>query len=123
VIATNTKTGPPTPQTGTLRVCKVAGIGIFPGTPYDFLIRQLTSGAATPATIAAGFCSSFPGIPAGTTVEVTETLPAGSEVPPLITSDPVSELRTCPEPAPTKACASISGGATTELRFLNRSAG
>ena len=102
IVATNTKVGPPT---GTLKVCKVAGIGVANGTPYDFTIRLLPSGPSTPATIVTGACTSFPGIPAGTTVEVTETLPPGSETPPAITIDPAAEARACPTPASNRACA------------------
>ncbi len=120
VVATNSTVAP---ATGTLRICKVAGVGVAAGEPYDFVIRLLLGGPASAATIPTGACSSFPGIAAGTTVEVTETLPPGSELPPSITIDPPSEARTCPTPASTRACANISAGSTTELRFTNRRAG
>jgi len=64
---------PPTPTTGFVQVCKVAGAGVPVGTNFTFNV------AGTPVTVAAGAapggsCSPALVVPAGPTV-ITETLP------------------------------------------------
>ena len=67
---------PPTPNTGFVQVCKVAGAGVAVGTNFTFSV------AGTPVTIAAGpapggTCSAALPVPAGPTT-ITESLPAGT---------------------------------------------
>src|SRR5206468_9045570 len=66
-------------ELGQLKLCKVAGVGVPVGTPITF-----TAGSATIAVPAGpapgGSCKLGPSFPVGTTVAVTETIPAGDTV-------------------------------------------
>jgi hypothetical protein len=64
---------------GIFKVCKVAGPGIAVGTPFSFTAN------GTPFSVPAGpgpggTCVIGPGFPAGTTVNVVETIPTGVAV-------------------------------------------
>jgi hypothetical protein len=117
VTATNTKLGT---ASASLHLCKVAGAGVANGVPFSFSVRMVANGQTVSQTVATGDCATVPGIPGDTTVEVTETLPSGFVLPPLIAVDPASAGRTCTTPQPTRACANAAAGTTVELRFTNR---
>ena len=68
VTFTNRAAGP-----GTLKVCKVAGTGVVPRTPFSFTV------GATPVTVRAGSCSLPLTVPAGN-VTITEAAAEGTRV-------------------------------------------
>jgi hypothetical protein len=117
VTATNTSNAP---ATASLHLCKVAGLGVADGVPFAFTVRFVSSGQTTPATVSTGSCTTVPGIPGNTTVEVTEMLPAGWALAPLIAVDPPGAAIACATPTPTRVCASAAAGTTIEMRFTNR---
>ena len=61
---------------GTLKLCKVAGLGVTAGTTFTFTISGTTSRTVT---VAAGSCELVQTIPEGA-IQVTETLPSGVAV-------------------------------------------
>jgi hypothetical protein len=68
---------------GILKICKVAGIGITVGTPFNFTISTSTSHGvlSVPAGPApGGTCMVGPSYPVGTQVDVTEAQIAGNTV-------------------------------------------
>lgn len=117
VTATNSKVGP---ASASLHLCKVAGAGVANGVPFSFSVRMVATGQTVAQTVATGDCTTVSGIPGDTTVEVTETLPSGFALPPLIAVDPTSAARTCAAPQSTRACANAAAGTTVEMRFTNR---
>ena len=117
VTATNSKIGP---AAASLHLCKVAGAGVANGVPFSFSVRMVATGQTVSQTVATGDCATVSGIPGDTTVEVTETLPSGFALPPLIAIDPASAVRTCATPQSTRACANAAAGTTVDMRFTNR---
>ena len=102
---------------GTLRVCKVAGAGVTPGTVYGFSAGGINISDARSYSVAAGDCEDGQLEEGG--YLLTEAVPAGTAV---------SDI-SC---APTTACSNISlsvgalhaavtGAATTTVTFTNRS--
>jgi hypothetical protein len=105
----------------TLRVCKVAGLGVTPGSVFRFFATgiSLSPPGSEPTTadidVPAGECRSasvFEGL-----YDVTEFVPADMAVS-AISCVPVER---CPDMSPalglTKAI--LVGGSTTEVRFTN----
>jgi hypothetical protein len=117
VTAKNSKIGP---ASASLHLCKVAGAGVANGVPFSFSVRMLSGGQTIAQTVSTGDCATITGIPGDTTVEVTETLPPGFTLPPLIAVGPVGAVRTCATPQSTRACANAAAGTTVEMRFTNR---
>ena len=117
VTATNSKIGP---ASASLHLCKVAGAGVANGVPFSFSVRMVATGQTVAQTVATGNCATVTGIPGDTTVEVTETLPSGFVLPPLIAVDPTSAARACATPQSARACANAAAGSTVEMRFTNR---
>ena len=102
---------------GTLRVCKVAGAGVSPGTVYRFAAGGINISDARSYNVAAGDCEDGQ-LEEGSYL-LTESVPAGIAV---------SDI-SC---TPTTACSSVSlsaaalhaavtGAATTTVTFTNRS--
>jgi hypothetical protein len=118
ITATNTKTK----GTASLKLCKVAGVGIADGAQFAFAVRLISTGDTQSRTVAAGSCAVLTGFPGDSTVEVTETLPPGNPAP-TITANPTGAQRTCAAPLPARACAFLEAGTTTELSFKNRAPG
>jgi hypothetical protein len=117
VTATNRTNGP---AAASLHLCKIAGAGVANGVPFSFSIRMVATGQVVSQTVATGNCATVPGIPGDSTVEVTETLPAGFILAPQVAVDPAGALRTCTTPLSTRACANAAAGTTVEIRFTNR---
>jgi hypothetical protein len=117
VTATNSKLGP---ASASLHLCKIAGAGVTNGVPFSFAVRMVATNQTISQTVSTGDCATVTGIPADTTVEVTETLAGGFILPPLIAVDPVGAVRTCTTPQSNRSCANAAAGTTVEMRFTNR---
>ena len=65
---------------GQLKVCKVAGDGVAPGTSFTFAVRDNATGRAVVGDVPAGQCVLAGQFADGATVEVTEAVPVGIEV-------------------------------------------
>ena len=102
-----------TPPTAQLKVCKIAGSNVPPGTVFTFTLSPIpgaspgfppitTTVQAGPVT-QGGFCALIPGtFQVGASVTVTETLPAGYVSPPATTVNGAS--------APSAGCTPGSNG-------------
>lgn len=109
------------PAQGQLKVCKVAGPGVEVGTPFTF-----TAGSAPSFTVPAGpapggYCVVGPAFPQGSTVTVSETVPAGVKV---------SDITVAPDPrlvsTPNLAGGSVDvaiGSGVTEVTFTDARTG
>ncbi len=117
-LAKLTFTNSTTTKKGSLEICKVAGTGIAPGTPFTFAVRDTAGGATTSVTIPAGQCAAAGQFADGAGVEVTETAVAGTEVTGRAVL-PAERLAICAQPQPNRACATLAAGATTQVRFTN----
>jgi uncharacterized repeat protein (TIGR01451 family) len=110
----------PPPSDGLLKVCKVGGPGIAPGTPFT-----VTAGASTftvpsgPAP--GGTCVVGPKFPVGTHVTVAETIPAGILVSSIAVA-PSVRLDGAPNLAVGSANITIGSG-VTEVTFTNKHTG
>jgi hypothetical protein len=79
------------PETGQLKICKVAGAGIVPGTMFGFTASTANSQATTLVPAGAGpggTCALGPGFPVGTVVNVGENIPAGDAVTAIVVAPP-----------------------------------
>jgi hypothetical protein len=103
---------------GSLEVCKVAGTGVSPGTPFTFAVRDTAGGPAATVSVPAGQCKAAGEFADGATVEVTETPAAGTEVSNRAVL-PAERLAICAQPQPNRVCATLQAGATTQVRFTN----
>lgn len=103
---------------GELKLCKVAGEGVPAGLTFSFTVVALPNGTPSTVTVAAGECKAIGSFPNSTTVQITESVPAGFGTPTIAVS-PTAELRTCPTPLPNRVCVHVSGGATTTATFTN----
>lgn len=93
------------PTLGMLKICKVAGVGVTAGTPFNFTISTSTSHAvlSVPAGPApGGTCMIGPSYPVGTQVAVTEAASPGNTVSSIDVA-PQSQL----------VSANLSGGGVT----------
>ena len=117
-LAKLTFTDSATGQKGTLELCKVAGAGVAPGTPFTFGVRDTAGGAVTSVTVPAGQCVAAGQFPAGATVEVTEAAVGGTEITARAVL-PAERLALCAQPQPNRVCATVAAGATTQVRFTN----
>jgi hypothetical protein len=100
---------------GVLKLCKAGGMGVTGN--FTFTIRALPAGMEQTVVVGVGQCVVVGEFPHSTTVEITETVPAGQTV--TFTVAPAGELRPCPTPAANRVCAHISGGVTTEVTATN----
>jgi preprotein translocase subunit YajC len=96
---------------GTLKICKVAGLGISAGMSFTFTISGTT---ARTVTIAAGSCELVQSIPEGA-IQVTETLPSGVAVS-VISCNPACDQI---DPKNANAQLTIVGGTTSEVDVTN----
>lgn len=111
---------PPPPSDGLLKVCKVGGPGIVPGTPFTF-----TAGAST-FTVPSGpgpggTCVVGPKFPVGTHVTVAETVPAGFTVSSIAVAPPGQVVG-----APNIAGGNVNvmiGNGVTEVTFTDKRTG
>jgi hypothetical protein len=109
-----------TEDTGILKICKVAGTGITVGTSFTF-----TAGSST-VTVPAGpapggTCMVGPSFPVGTSVTVTEMIPAGDTVSSISVAPPGQLLGT-----PNLAGGSVNvaiGSGVTEVTFTDNRTG
>ncbi len=106
---------PPTPTTGFVQVCKVAGAGVPVGTNFTFNV------AGTPVTVAAGAapggsCSPALVVPAGPTV-ITETLPTSITLASVSTLP--AGLLVSSNLAAGTATVTVNAGGQTIATFLN----
>jgi hypothetical protein len=110
---TPTTTPPPSPGTGTLRLCKVAGTGVEPGTAFDF-----TAGEGGDAiTVEADACVDRE-FPQGELV-VREIIPAGTRVV-FIAVDPYFRALSQPDLTAGTVTVAIVAGERVRVRYLNR---
>jgi hypothetical protein len=88
----NGATGP-TCDPGLLKICKVAGLGIAIGTPFTFSIGSstVTVPAGAPP---GGTCVAGPQLTVGSSVTVTEAIPAGDTVSSIVVAPPGSVIGT-----------------------------
>jgi len=103
---------------GTLKVCKVAGPGVVPGTPFTF-----TAGSAPPFSVAAGpppggTCSIGPSFDEGTPITLTESLTGATTVTDIAVAPP-ARLAGPPNLATGSVNLTIGSG-VTEATFTNR---
>jgi hypothetical protein len=105
VTFTNRAAGP-----GTLKVCKVAGTGVVPRTPFDFTV------GGTPVTVRAGSCSLPLTVPAGNTT-ITETATTGLRVTDITVAGAGSLVTR--DLAAGKATVDVASGSITEAVFTN----
>jgi hypothetical protein len=111
---------PPPPSEGLLKVCKVGGPGITPGTPFTF-----TAGANT-FTVPSGpgpggTCVVGPKFPVGTHVTVAETVPTGFTVSSIAVAPPAQVVG-----APNIAGGNVNvtiGNGVTEVTFTDKRTG
>ena len=111
----NTGSPPPTPTTGFLQVCKIAGAGVAVGTNFTFNV------AGTPVVVQAGTapggsCSTPMVVPIGDTV-ITET-PSPGTVLTAVSTLPAGSLVSANLPAGT-ATVTVNAGGQTIVTFLN----
>jgi hypothetical protein len=106
---------PPPPPTGKVKVCKRAGTGVAPGTPFNFTLG--TEGRSL--RVRAGSCSQPQNVPVGD-LTVTEKATDGLQV---------SNIRVAPTTAGRtislmegSATVRITRGRLTEVEFTNRTA-
>ncbi|MEI9887906.1 MAG: hypothetical protein WDN08_15670 [Rhizomicrobium sp.] len=104
------------PDSGLLKICKVAGPGVALGTPFVF-----TAGAAG-VTVAAGSgpggtCVVGPSLPIGSTVTVRETIPSGYGVSAIAVAPPSRQAGTPNLPAGSVGVTIGSG--VTEVTFTD----
>jgi hypothetical protein len=81
-----------TSDQGILKICKVGGLGIPLGTPFTFTTTQGSASSTTtvPAGPApGGYCMIGPSFSIGSTVTVTETIPAGDLVTNIDVAPPI----------------------------------
>jgi hypothetical protein len=114
------KTLVPVDDGGILKVCKVAGLGIKPGTSYSF-----TAGSST-FTVPAGpgpggYCVVGPTFPVGTSVTVSETIPPGNVVSSIAVAPP-GQLVGAPNLAGGSVNVTIGSG-VTEVTFTDKHTG
>ncbi len=96
--------------TGFVQVCKVAGAGVIPGTPFQFNL------AGAPLTVAAGACSAPLVEPIGA-LGITETLPLGVGLTAVATAPPGALVSS--NLALGTATVTVAVGATTVVTFTN----
>lgn len=102
----------------TLKVCKVAGPGVSPGSAFTF-----QAGSASPFTVRAGAgpggaCRIGPGFAEGATVTVTESLSGGTTVTGIAVAPPARLVGT---PDLTGGSVQVQiGTGVTEVTFTNR---
>lgn len=90
-------TGAPCGEAGKIKICKIAGSGVAPGTPFTFTVGS--AAVTVPAGPAPeGTCVevSDPSLTVGSTVVVSETIPSGVAVS-AITVDPAGSLVGAPD--------------------------
>jgi hypothetical protein len=102
---------------GTLRICKVAGAGVAPGTVFTFSAGGIDTNDGASYSVGAGSCEDEP-LPEGT-YSVGEGLVAGTAVS-AIDCTPVNA---CSNPSLTARAvtAVVTGAALTTVTFTNRS--
>lgn len=103
------------PTTGFLQICKIAGAGVVPGTPYTF------NAGGTPVIVPAGpapggSCSSPMIVPAGPVI-VTEMVPGGTALTSVSTLPPGSLISS--NLATGGAVVTVPAGGQTIATFLN----
>jgi hypothetical protein len=104
------------PPQGNLKICKVAGPGVTPGTPFHFTAGGVTlTVPAGPAP--GGSCVVGPSFPVGTTVLVTEAIPAADAVS-SITVNPPPQLVGTPNLTTGTVTVKIASG-FTEVTYTN----
>jgi hypothetical protein len=105
VTFTNRKSEP-----GILKVCKVAGTGVVPGTPYRFTV------GGTPVQVRAGSCSLPLSAPAGN-LAITEAQAEGTRVTDITVAGAGSLVSR--DLAARTATVNVASGAITEAVFTN----
>jgi hypothetical protein len=107
-------------ELGQLKLCKVAGVGVPVGTPITF-----TAGSSTVAVPAGpapgGSCKLGPSFPVGTSVAVTETIPAGDTVSSIAVA-PAAQLVGTPNLATGVVNVKIGSG-VTEVTYTDTKSG
>ena len=105
------------PPQGNLKICKVAGPGVTPGTPFHFTAGGVTlTVPAGPAP--GGYCAMGPSFPVGATVTVTEAIPAVDAVS-NIAVNPLAQLVGTASLANGTVSVKIASG-ITEVTYTNR---
>jgi hypothetical protein len=113
---------PPPPESGILKVCKVAGTGIPVGTPFNFVISTtvahgvLNNLPAGPAP--GGTCKVGPSFAVGTSVDVSEAPSAGNTVSNITVAPPGGTLN-----LPAGSVNVTIGSGVTEVTFTNQKTG
>jgi hypothetical protein len=67
-------------KAGRLKICKVAGLGVAPGTPVNFTATSRPPFSVPAGPAPGGACTLGPSYPAGAQVTVTELIPPGEAV-------------------------------------------
>jgi hypothetical protein len=99
-----------------LIICKVGQRGVTGS--FNFTVKVLPDGAPTNVSVPVGQCVDLGPYPIGPTVQITETVPSGTQVASIDVS-PDYERRTCDPTATNKACVHISEGHNTVVTFTN----
>lgn len=104
--------GPP-PNNGTLKICKVAGPGITPGTYFPFTVGTW-SGSVPAGPAPGGYCIVGPSLPVGSTATIQEAIPRG---------DVVSSIVAAPSSASTNLATGTAtvpiGNGVTEVTYTD----
>jgi hypothetical protein len=116
IVTFTNKTVPQSPQTGRVKICKVAGAGVTSGTTFSF---TLATNGTKAVDVKAGSCSFAEEVPVGN-VSVTEKATTGLRVSD-IRVEPASALGTADTTAGT-VTVSVQAGAVTEVFFTNEMA-
>lgn len=112
VTFTNARLLPIPPETGILKVCKLAGAGVATGTVFNFTV------AGQPLTVAAGSCEQAGSFPVGTHVTVDEAIPSGHQVTQIQVA-PATRLVGTPNLTTGTVTAAVGTG-VTEVTFTNQ---
>lgn len=107
-------------RVGRLKVCKVAGLGVAVGTPFQFSAGGSTfTVPAGPAP--GGYCALGPSFPVGTTVTVTEAIPSGVVVSSIVVAPPGQVVGT---PSLSAGTVQVSiGSGVTEVTYTDQRTG
>ncbi|HJS18829.1 MAG TPA: hypothetical protein VJ785_08770 [Anaerolineales bacterium] len=113
---TNTPTNTPA-NVGQLKVCKVAGTGVTPGTPFTISVNGTPYSVPAGDDLGFGLCVLAGQFPLNTEVTVQESIPAGYEVSKL---EVKPDGRTVSMNVPLGNAVVRIGSGVTEVIFTNR---
>ena len=111
---------PPPSTPGQLQVCKVAGVGVTPGTNFSFTVTA--NGQPQTVTVPAGAgpagtCASAGSFPIGTTVSVAEVAQTGMTTASIVATPAGAQQGT--SDLANRSATVIAGVGTTSLTFTN----